>query len=455
VSDPQVSWDATPATPPPPPSVEWDTPPQASAFQRLGESALSGAGVVSDEQGKNFFIHPVDTLKAMANLQGELGKRAAKELENKDYVRGLRHGIEWLIPGLGPTLARAGDQLESGDIAGGTGTTLGAAASLLAGAKAPAIADAAADAAANIADKIPGKAVITAPVRAGARATEAVANSKLKPFVKLMTPADEAAKIPVKIPGRDFGLPKPAAAAAEPPVYPGADLPTATPEQINPSLVSPARTLPGMNSPEVVRPPAQPIPSRSGLMLPGEVEQPKVAAPSVSPEAAPVEWDDEVSHGTSESIPRTLSGESALRQVLDTQPLKTLQQIARSRGINITQESQLRADLATPKVINKIVSDFAEDELDGFRSTYLENTRMPRHDFGDIGKEANQTLNLQTYFPEIKISPAQLARTVKAIAATKATVKPPALTQPVPSTGGVDDLTAILQESVKRAQATQ
>lgn len=137
--------------------------PQASAFQRLGESALSGAGVVSNEQGKNFFLHPLDTLKAMATLQGELGERAKKELANKDYVRGLTHGIEWLMPGAGPVLAYAGDQLESGDIAGGVGTTLGAAATLLAGVKAPAIAEGASSAASAAADT--GAAAVRASAR--------------------------------------------------------------------------------------------------------------------------------------------------------------------------------------------------------------------------------------------------------------------------------------------------
>lgn len=61
-------------------------------------------------------------------------------------------------------------------------------------------------------------------------------------------------------------------AAVEPHVYPGAPEPTAAPEHLNPSLVSPARTMPGDVSPEVVAPPvrptAQPIPPRSGLALP-------------------------------------------------------------------------------------------------------------------------------------------------------------------------------------------
>jgi hypothetical protein len=283
--------------------------------------------------------------------------------------------------------------LESGDIAGGVGTTLGAAATLLAGAKAPA----AADTVANIADQIPGKAIVTAPVRAGARAVEAVANSKLKPFAKVMTPADEAAASLIKVPGRDFGLP-PSASAPPPPA-------------------------------------ASPLPEQP---LPGEVAQPADALPG-APEAAPAA-------ASGAGIPRTLSGESALRDVLSRQDNANLTRIAKSRGINITQESQLKPSIADKRLINKIIDDYDDDELDGFRSTYAEQTRMPRHDFGDIGPEGNKTLAMQTYFPDVKIPATVMKRTQAAIAdAQKAAA-------PAPAASSGDDLTAILQESLKRAQ---
>lgn len=55
---------------------------------------------------------------------------------------------------------------------------------------------------------------------------------------------------------------------------------TATPEQLNPSLTSPSRSLPGQISAERIygpRPePAQGIPPRQGLMLPGEVSTPQL-----------------------------------------------------------------------------------------------------------------------------------------------------------------------------------
>lgn len=110
------------------------------------------------------------------------------------------------------------------------------------------------------------KSIATSPIRLGARALEAAANQKIapiKPITSLMTPADEAESLRVKLPGRDVGLPKkippappepPANAAAEPS-----------------GAFGPSRSLPGQISPEVIRPPqktATPIPPRTGLALP-------------------------------------------------------------------------------------------------------------------------------------------------------------------------------------------
>jgi hypothetical protein len=107
---------------------------QPSAISRFVSNAASGFGVVSQEQGKKFFTHPIDTLEEMGQAQGDLGRRAGKELSSGDIVRGLTHGAEYLIPGLGPVLAHSGDQLESGDTAGGVGTMVGAGANVAAGA---------------------------------------------------------------------------------------------------------------------------------------------------------------------------------------------------------------------------------------------------------------------------------------------------------------------------------
>jgi hypothetical protein len=108
------------------------TPPETpGAAKRLASSFASGAGVVTPEQGKDFFVHPLKTGKGMLEAQGELGMQAGRELKSGDLVHGITHGIEYLIPGMGPTLAHAGKQLEDKDYAGGIGTTLGAATTML------------------------------------------------------------------------------------------------------------------------------------------------------------------------------------------------------------------------------------------------------------------------------------------------------------------------------------
>jgi hypothetical protein len=82
--------------------------------------------------------------------------------------------------------------------------------------------------------------------------------------------------------------------ATQPPVYPGAPNPTATPEQLNPAITSPARSLPGEIGPERIygpRPtPAAPIPPREGLQLAGQVEEPPApaaAAATPPPDTSP------------------------------------------------------------------------------------------------------------------------------------------------------------------------
>lgn len=114
-------------------------------------------------------------------------------------------------------------------------------------------------------------------------------------------------------------------------------------------------------------------------------------------------------------VPRTLSGDSALRQILTGQDNANLMKIARSRGINVSQEAQLKPSVADSRLVNKIIDDFSPDELAELRDQYLENTRMGKHNFGDIGPEAWKTMSLQSYFPEVKIPAAQMLRTRTAI----------------------------------------
>jgi hypothetical protein len=198
-------------------------------------------------------------------------------------------------------------------------------------------------------------------------------------------------------------------------------------------------------------------------------EKPMTAAAVEKPvtAAAAAQTSETVAPGASESIPRTLSGESALRQVLTGQDNANLLKIARSRGINVSAESQLKPGVADNRLINKIIDDFSDDELDDFRSTFLQNGTDVKgrirfvggnaHDFGPMPPEALNTLNMQTYFPDVKIPTAVLKRTAAATA-TKPAMTPPAGYKPggpTPAASSTDDLTDLLQQSVAVARKTR
>jgi hypothetical protein len=238
----------------------------------------------------------------------------------------------------------------------------------------------------------------------------------------------------------------------------------AKPQPPNPALTSEARTLPGQISPEVIYPPvktAAPIPRRSGLALPAA---PEVEPPATS--AAPVEQTAAARAATSEpaaaapparsyrlggdreatgpggiqNTPDVLNnGESALRQVLTGQDNEALLKIAKSRGINVSKESQLKPAAADKLLVEKIISDFTPEELDEAHGRYVENSRF-RHDFGDIGPEAWKTLGLETFFPDLKIPAARMIR-------TRAAITNAPLANAMPETGALGDAAAAIKKS--------
>jgi hypothetical protein len=235
-----------------------------------------------------------------------------------------------------------------------------------------------------------------------------------------------------------------ARAQAMRPVYPGAPLPE------HPG-VFPGASLPEAPAPELVQANAlyagaKPAISPSDALgvVPARSSPPGAAgsmAESIAaPEAAPKPM-SQAADGS--NIPRTLSGESALRQVLGGQDNANLLKIARSRGINVSQEAQLKPGVADSKLIEKIVSDFSDDELKNVGDTYLENTRMGPQDFkSKIGAEANRTLSMQTYFPDVKVPTATLKRTAAAVTTAKT----------IPMGANTPDLLNILKQSLEYAQ---
>lgn len=260
-----------------------------------------------------------------------------------------------------------------------------------------------------------------------------------------VSPADPAA-----------GLGRLPVEAQTPPTYPGGSLPARPSAEL---LQAQTLARGGAAPPPEPAAALEQIPARPASLTATIAPAPEAATPqpmSVTPNG--------------NTIPRTLSGDSALRQVLTGQDNANLLKIAKSRGLNVTRESQLKPGTADNLLVNKIVNDFSPDELSEISAQYLENNRF-RHAFGDIGPEAWKTMSLQTYFPEMKIPLAQLLRSRKAITTAgaqkfapvtdlaetlKSNAKASAAAQPpAAAPEASDDLTQILQESLKRARASQ
>jgi hypothetical protein len=67
------------------------------------------------------FWHPIDTARGMVQGQDQLRQAAHESFKQGDYVGGVRHAINWLIPMLGPRIDEAGNLMGEGEIARGLG----------------------------------------------------------------------------------------------------------------------------------------------------------------------------------------------------------------------------------------------------------------------------------------------------------------------------------------------
>lgn len=120
------------------------------------------------------------------------------------------------------------------------------------------------------------------------------------------------------------------------------------------------------------------------------------------------------------TLPRIQSGEGYLNQALTSLDSKTLLKIARSRGIDVTREAQLKPELATRGAIKKIIDDFKPEELDEIQGKGQQaelNKPAPGQEVTpQAGKEAWRYKVLKTYFPDVDIPKAMESRAVATIA---------------------------------------
>jgi hypothetical protein len=351
--------------------------------------------------------------------------KAAQSFAAGNSVEGIGHTIASGLPLIGPWAASLGEQAGTGDIGGAVAKGAGQVGTMKAGELAltrgiPAAAGAAPGA---IRAGVRGinKGLEKAPGTIGGTAGAAIGGyfgGHIGAEVGGVAGAVAGRELlpQVRIPGEGFGLPNrvtggPASAPSYA-VYPGASLPE------NPG-VFPGAPLPQAPPAEVLQ--ARGLTQGAAAAPPdpsaalGQIGNPKPtittpasSLPNPTPEA-------------SATIPRTLSGEGALSQVLSQLSNADLLRIAKSRGLNVSREMILKPGTANSLLISKIVNDFSPSELAEVRDTYLERTRFQHQFSSQMNPEAWSTAATQTYFPQVKIPQTVLARTRTAMTATDAT----------------------------------
>lgn len=98
------------------------------SLREFGGEATQGINPRNINQGlQRAFWHPVQTAIDLQRAQDEVRQQAAEAFRQGDTLTGVRKGIEWLIPLMGPRLNQASDALQRGQYAKGLGATADAA----------------------------------------------------------------------------------------------------------------------------------------------------------------------------------------------------------------------------------------------------------------------------------------------------------------------------------------
>lgn len=129
----------------------------------------------------NAVMHPIDTAHQVLQNQADLAGKSAESFKNGDYVSGMRHALNYVIPLLGPQIDEAGDKTANGKVAAGLGQATGIGLNLAA----PELAAKAAPVVAKLAPKVQGAAermyqsALKPPVTAGAEASRELSQTGL------------------------------------------------------------------------------------------------------------------------------------------------------------------------------------------------------------------------------------------------------------------------------------
>lgn len=103
--------------------------PQGSAVGRFASNAGAMLNPVAMAKGAYDMVrHPVDTYHGMVDASAQQFGKAADDYQQGHYSEMLGHGAAGALPIIGPAAAGAGEQIASGDVAGGLGAGLAMAA---------------------------------------------------------------------------------------------------------------------------------------------------------------------------------------------------------------------------------------------------------------------------------------------------------------------------------------
>lgn len=98
------------------------TAPEGSAFGRFVSNAASVLNPVAAVEGVYQAVrHPVTTTENLIGAQVGQGRQALSDVKRGRYAEAVGHGAAALLPLVGPAAAQTGEQIGSGDVAGGLG----------------------------------------------------------------------------------------------------------------------------------------------------------------------------------------------------------------------------------------------------------------------------------------------------------------------------------------------
>lgn len=100
--------------------------PKGSAVGRFVSGAAEMLNPIEMVKGAaSAVVHPIDTAKGLIGAQVEQGRKAWDAAREGRYSEAVGHGAAALLPVVGPMAADIGEQIGSGDVAGGMGRAAG------------------------------------------------------------------------------------------------------------------------------------------------------------------------------------------------------------------------------------------------------------------------------------------------------------------------------------------